>query len=93
MSGMSRQSSGPPSGGVPSWSIEIERSSGAKRNGTPAAISESSTEASGWPAIGVGLRKVTLDGLSVHAASPNTAEPRSGGSVTSVGCGRWLGAT
>ena len=93
MSGVSRQSSGPPSGGVPSWSIEIERPSGAKRNGTPAAISESSTEASGCPAIGVELWKVTLEGLSVHAASPNTADPRSGGSTTSVGFGRWLGAT
>ena len=89
MSGMSRQSSGPPSGGVPSWSIEIERRSAAIRNGTPAAISESSTEASGWPAITVGLWKVTLDGCSVQAASPNIAEPMSGGSVTSVGCGVW----
>ncbi len=93
MSGMSRQSSGPPSGGVPSWSIEIECPSGANRNGTPAAISESSTDASGCPAIGVGLRNVTFDGWSVHAASPNTAEPMSGGSTTSVGAGRWPGAT
>ena len=67
--------------------------SSEKRNGTPAAISESSTEASGCPAIGVELWNVTREGLSVQAASPNTAEPRSGGSTMSVGLGRWHGVT
>ena len=88
MSGMSRQSSRPPSGGTPSDSIEIERMSSAKRIGIPALISESSTDPSGCPSIGVSLRNVTREGCSAQAASPNTAEPMSGGSVTSVGRGR-----
>ena len=43
--------------------------------------------------MAAGLRKVTLDGCSVHAASPNMAEPRSAGRVMSPARGRWFGAT
>jgi len=47
MSGMSRQSSRPATGGVPSWSIEIVSPSSENRIGTPTPTSSSSTERSG----------------------------------------------
>ena len=92
MSGMSRQSSRPETGGVPSWSIEIDIPSAANCIGTPTPCSSSSTDASGWPWIGTRLRNVTLEGCSAHAARPNAAEPMSGGSTMSAATGRCSGS-
>ena len=92
MSGMSRTSSLPAIGGVPSCSIEIDRPSCENVIGTPTPMSSSSTDRSGWPWIGTALRNVTLDGGSAQAARPNTAEPMSGGSTMSPATGTCPGS-